>query len=101
MSNDTFQELYDRLIDDNIRLRNTGIDGLRVWSVDYNGYGGTVAIETAQALESITNPGSVIVTAQHGAFLKIRSRCWVRTAIGDVKSPCVISTGVEITVHKF
>lgn len=40
MSNDTFQELYDKLIDDNIKLRNTGIDDLSVWSVDYNGYGG-------------------------------------------------------------
>ena len=30
MSNDTFQELYDKLIDDNIKLRNTGIDDLSV-----------------------------------------------------------------------
>lgn len=86
MSNDTFQELYDKLIDDNIKLRNTGIDDLSVWSVDYNGYGRTVAIETAQVLESITSTGSVIVTAQHGAFLKIRSKCWVRTGIGDNKA---------------
>lgn len=86
MSNDTFQELYDKLIDDNIKLCNTGIDDLSVWSVDYNGYGRTVAIETAQALESITSTGNIIVTAQHGVFLKIRSKCWVRTGIGDNKA---------------
>lgn len=86
MSNDTFQELYDKLIDDNNKLRNTGIDDLSVWSVDYNGYGRTVAIETAQALESITSTGNVIITERHGAFLKIRSNCWVRTAIGDSKA---------------
>lgn len=85
MSKDTFQELYDKLVDDNIKLRNTGIDDLSVWSVDYNGYGRTVAIETAQALESITSTGSVIITERHGAFLKIRSKCWVRTGIGDSK----------------
>lgn len=85
MSKDTFQELYDKLVDDNIKLRNTGIDDLSVWSVDYNGYGRTVAIETAQALESITSTGSVIFTERHGAFLKIRSKCWVRTGIGDSK----------------
>lgn len=83
MSNDVFRELYDKLIDDNIKLRNTGIDDLSVWSVDYNGYGRPVAIETAQALESITSTGSVIITERHGAFLKIRSKCWVRAAIGD------------------
>lgn len=86
MSSDEFKELYDKLIDDNIKLRNTGIDDLSVWSVDYNGYGRTVAIETAQALESITSTGSVIITEGHGAFLKIRSKCWVRTGIGESKA---------------
>lgn len=93
MSNNEFEELYDKLIDDNIKLRNTGIDNLGVWSVDYNGYGRIVAIETAQALESITSTGSVIVTEQHGAFLKIRSRCWVRTGIGDSKA---VLHGIDI-----
>ena len=86
MSNDAFRELYDKLIDDNIKLRNTGIDDLNVWSVDYNGYGRAVAIETAQALESITSTGNVIITEQHGAFLKIRSKCWIRVALGDSKA---------------
>ena len=86
MSSDEFKELYDKLIDDSIKLRNTGIDDLSVWSVDYNGYGRTVAIKTAQALESITSTGSVIITEQHGAFLKIRSKCWVRTGIGESKA---------------
>lgn len=93
MSKDTFQKFYDKLIDDNIKLRNTGIDDLSVWSVDYNGYGRTVAIETAQALESITSTGSVIITEQHGAFLKIRSECWVRTGIGDSKA---VLHGIDI-----
>lgn len=86
MSSDVFKELYDKLIDDNIKLYNTGIDCLSVWSVDYNGYGQTVAIKTAQALESITSTGSVITTEQHGAFLKIRSKCWVHTGIGESKA---------------
>lgn len=30
MSNDAFQELYDKLVDDNIKLRNTGIDDISV-----------------------------------------------------------------------
>lgn len=83
MSSDAFKELYDKLIDDNIKLYNIGIDCL---SVGYNGYGRTVAIETAQALESITSTGSVIITEQHGAFLKIRSKCWVHTGIGESKA---------------
>ena len=86
MSSDEFKELYDKLIDVNIKLHNTGIDDLSVWSVDYNGYGRTVAIKTAQALESITSTGSVIITEGHGAFLKIRSKCWVRTGIGESKA---------------
>lgn len=93
MSKDTFQELYDKLIDDNIKLHNTGIDDLNVWSIDYNGYGQTVAIETAQALESITSTGSVIITERHGAFLKVRSKCWVRTGIGDSKA---VLHGIDI-----
>lgn len=93
MSNDTFQELYDKLIDDDIKLRNTCIDDLSVWSVDYNGYRRTVAIETAQALESITSTGSVIITERHGAFLKIRNKCWVRTGIGDSN---VVLHGIDI-----
>ena len=93
MNNDTFQELYDKLIDDNIKLRNTGIDDLSVWSVDYNGYGRTVAIETAQALESITSTGSVIITERHGAFLKIHSKCWVHIGIGDSKA---VLHGIDI-----
>lgn len=93
MSYDTFQELYDKLIEDNIKLHNTGIDDLSVWSVDYNGYGRTVPIETAQALESITSSGSVIITERHGAFLKIRSKCWVRTGIGDSKA---VLHGIDI-----
>lgn len=35
MSSDVFKELYDKLIDANIKLYNTGIDCLSVWSVDY------------------------------------------------------------------
>lgn len=97
MTNELFVEFYDqgyhylwceripedKLIDDNIKLYNIGIDCL---SVDYNGYGQTVAIKTAQVLESITSTGSVITTEQHGAFLKIRSKCWVRTGIGESKA---------------
>ena len=85
MSGDEFIKLYNQTWEGLKELLDVAVDDLIVWSVDYNGYGDTLPIESARKFGSITNTGSVIITTDHGAYLKIRGQCWVRAGICESK----------------
>lgn len=85
MSNNEFLELYAETRDNIDKLQDIEIMGLNVWSVDYNGYGEVLAVESVRKFGSITRHGSVVSTPSKGMFLKIRGNCWVRTSLGASK----------------
>lgn len=86
MSNNEFLELYAETRGNIDKLQDIEIMGLNVWSVDHNGYGNVLAVESVRKFGSITRHGSVIVTPSKGTFLKIRGNCWVRTDLGASKA---------------
>ena len=86
MNSEAFNKLYNQTCEGLKELLDVAVDDLIVWSVDCNGYGDTLPIESARKFGSNTNTGSVIITQDHGAFLKIRGQCWVRTGIGESKA---------------
>lgn len=86
MSNNEFLELYAETQESINKLRDIEIVGLNVWSVDHNGYGDVLAVESVRKFGSITRHGSVVNTPSKGMFLKIRGNCWVRTDLGASKA---------------
>lgn len=85
MSDNEFLELYTETRDNIDKLQDIEIMGLNVWSVDHNGYGDVLAVESVRKFGSITRHGSVVNTPSKGMFLKIRGNCWVRTDLGASK----------------
>ena len=80
MSSDEFKELWEAMQGSFGKLRDVPIDDLNIWCVDYNGLGASVSVGSCRDFCFATRRGSILVTRDRGAFMKIHREYWIRTA---------------------
>lgn len=82
MSNKEFIDLYGQTRENHNKLHSFIINDLKVWFVDGMGQRQTAQIEDCHDFAAITEKGCVVITDDHGTWLKITDQYWVNVAEG-------------------
>lgn len=77
MSNKGFSELYEETRANHDRLHKIQLSDVNIWFVEQGGRGNAGTVESCVDFGVITCKGSVIITKDHGAYLKISEQYWV------------------------
>lgn len=81
--NKKFIEFYNQTRENHVRMRAWDIDGLSVWYV--SGFGKREAITDLDCRDfgGITTKGCMIITHDHGVWLKINDHNWTEPTTGE------------------
>lgn len=82
MSNKDFSELYAETRENHGRLHKMHLSDVNIWFVEQSGRGEAGTVESCVDFGVITCKGSVIITKDHGAYLKINDQYWVMVGRG-------------------
>ena len=82
-NNEEFMKLYDQTRENNIKLHNFNIDDLTAWFVEGLGQRQKEVIADCRDFGAITVRGSVIITHDHGVWLKVNSQYWYNPITGQ------------------
>lgn len=74
--NKEFFELYEQTRHNHSKLHHWEISGLKVWYVEGPGHRRSVDILTCVDFGDLTTQGCVVVTHDHGVWLKFNSEQW-------------------------
>ena len=74
--NKEFLELYEETRQNHNKLHRWEINGLKVWAVEGPGRRQNIDILNCRDFRVITTQGHVIVTHNHGVWLKVNSEQW-------------------------
>lgn len=77
MSNKDFSELYAETRENHGRLHKMHLSDVNIWFVEQSGRGEAGTVESCVDFGVITCKGSVIITKDHGTYLKINDQYWV------------------------
>lgn len=86
MSNKDFSELYEETRENHDRLHKMHLSDVNIWFVEQSGRGEAGTVESCDDFGAITCKGSVIITKDHGTYLKINDQYWVPVKVGGVSS---------------
>lgn len=75
-TNKGFFELYEQTRHNHSKLHHWQIDGLKVWSVEGPGRRQDIDIPTCRDFGVFTTEGCVVVTHDHGVWVKVNSEQW-------------------------
>ena len=82
MANKEFKELYEETRESHGRLHKMQLSDVNIWFVEQSGRGEAGTVESCVDFGVITCKGSVIITKDHGAYLKINDQYWVIVSSG-------------------
>lgn len=82
MANKNFIELYKETQKNHNTLHHMTLVDVNIWFVEQGGEGSTGTIESCFDFGIITCKGSVIITKEHGVYLKIDDQHWVSAGCG-------------------
>lgn len=77
MANKEFKELYEETRENHRRLHKMQLSDVNIWFVEQSGRGEAGTVESCVDFGVITYKGSVILTKDHGVYLKINGQYWV------------------------
>ena len=77
MNNREYIDAFDGVRDGYRKLHTMGLDGVRIMRVGGVGKREVVTILSCGGFNGMTVKGSVVVTEEHGAFLKVTGQHWV------------------------
>lgn len=82
-NNEEFMKLYDQTRENHIKLHDFLINDLTVWFVEGLGQRQKAEIVDCRDFGAITVSGSVIVTHDHGIWLKVNTQYWYNPITGQ------------------
>lgn len=82
MSNKEFSELYEETRTNHGRLHKMHLSDVNIWFVEQSGRGEAGTVESCVDFGDITCKGSIIITKDHGTYLKINDQYWVPVKVG-------------------
>lgn len=82
MSNKNFSELYAETRENHSRLHKMHLSDVNIWFVEQSGRGVAGTVESCVDFGDITCKGSIIITKDHGTYLKINDQYWVSVKVG-------------------
>lgn len=82
MANKDFSELYKETRANHDRLHKMHLSDVNIWFVEHSGRGEAGTVESCVDFGVITCKGSVIITKDHGTYLKINDQYWVPVKVG-------------------
>lgn len=82
-NNEEFMKLYDQTRENHVKLHNFIINDLTVWFVEGLGQRQKGEIADCRDFGAITVRGSVIITHDHGVWMKVNSQYWYNPITGQ------------------
>jgi hypothetical protein len=77
MNNQEYLDTFDEVRDGYKKLHTMGLDKLKILCVEGVGKREVATIMSCEDFNTITDKGSVVVTEEHGTFLKVTDQHWV------------------------
>lgn len=81
--NKEFIEFYNQTRENHVKMHTWGIHGLSVWYVTGFGKREVATVLDCQDFAAITVKGCMIITKDHGVWLKINDQNWTEPATGE------------------
>ena len=81
--NKEFFELYNKTRENHVKMHTWDIHGLSVWYVTGFGKREVVTVLDCRDFAAITTKGSMIITKDHGVWLKINDQNWTEPTTGE------------------
>ncbi len=82
-NNEEFMKLYDQTRENHVKLHSWDIQGLSVWYVSGFGKREVTTVLDCRDFATITTKGCMIITDDHGVWLKINDQNWTEPATGE------------------
>lgn len=83
--NKKFIEFYNQTRENHIRMHTWDINGLSVWYVSGFGKREVTTVLDCRDFGAITTKGCMIITKDHGVWLKINDQNWTEPATGEYR----------------
>lgn len=77
MNNQQYIDTFDKVRDGYKKLHKMIIDGVKILYVEAVGKREVATILSCEDFNAITSKGSVVLTENHGTFLKVTDQYWV------------------------
>lgn len=84
MANKDFSEIYEATRTNHGRLHKMHLSDVNIWFVEQGGRGEAGTVESCVDFGTITCKGSVIITKDHGTYLKINDQYWASVKAGGI-----------------
>ncbi|MBF1368323.1 MAG: hypothetical protein HXN12_00270 [Porphyromonadaceae bacterium] len=81
--NKEFIEFYNQTRENHVRMHTWDINGLSVWYVSGFGKREATTVLDCRDFAAITTKGCIIITDDHGVWLKINDQNWTEPATGE------------------
>lgn len=81
--NKEFFELYNKTRENHIRMHTWVIPGLSVWCVKGFGKREVTTVLDCRDFAALTTKGCIIITHDHGVWLKINDQNWTEPTTGE------------------
>lgn len=81
--NKEFIEFYNQTRENHIRMHTWDINDLSVWYVSGFGKRETTTVLDCRDFAAITTKGCIIITHDHGVWLKINNQNWTEPTTGE------------------
>lgn len=81
--NKEFFELYNKTRENHIRMHTWDIHGLSVWCAEGFGKREVTTVLDCRDFAAITTKGCIIITHDHGVWLKINDQNWTEPTTGE------------------
>jgi len=82
-NNEEFMKLYDQTRENHVKLHSWDIQGLSVWFVEGLGKREATTVLDCRDFGAITTKGCMIITKNHGIWLKINDQNWTEPTTGE------------------
>lgn len=86
MNNQEYIDTFDEVRDGYKKLHTMGLDKVKILYVEGVGKREVVTIASCEDFNGITPKGSVVVTKEHGIFLKVTDQHWVTASRFEAES---------------
>lgn len=81
--NKEFIEFYNQTRENHIKMHTWDIHGLSVWCVEGFGKREVTTVLDCRDFAAITSKGCIIITHDHGVWLKINDQNWTEPTTGE------------------